>query len=61
MPADPPMPDPLHGVIDDDALTNIAELRECAQCGERGEKLRRCKQCHSVWYCGAECQKKHWF
>ena len=46
--------------INDDALRNIAALRECAQCRERGEKLRRCKECHSVWYCSAKCQKKHW-
>eukprot|EP00662_Eupelagonemidae_sp_cell21_P058058 gene58058-biopygen55841 len=60
LPADPPMRDPFIGVIDDDALRNIAETRECALCAERGEKLRRCMQCRSVWYCSAACQKGHW-
>eukprot|EP00662_Eupelagonemidae_sp_cell21_P057811 gene57811-biopygen43991 len=58
--ADPPLPDPFAGVIDDDALRNIAETRECAGCGEKGEKLRRCTGCRSVWYCSAACQKGHW-
>ena len=45
------MPDPFaDGVIDDDALRNMAKTRECAQCGEKGEKLRRCKDCGNVWY-----------
>eukprot|EP00662_Eupelagonemidae_sp_cell21_P054524 gene54524-biopygen90643 len=59
-PADPPLPDPFVGVIDDDALRNIAETRECAGCGEKGEKLRRCTQCRSAWYCSGACQKGHW-
>ncbi len=57
---DPPLPDPFLGVIDDDALRNLAELRECAQCGDMGRKLRRCKACRGVWYCCAACQKAHW-
>ena len=32
-PADPPLPDPFFGVIDDDAFRNMAALRECAHCG----------------------------
>lgn len=64
-PADPPMPDPFRGMIDDIsikkcALKNLAGVRECAQCGEKGEKLRRCKQCRSVWYCSAACARAHW-
>jgi hypothetical protein len=59
-PRDPPLPDPFVGVINDDALPNIAETRECAQCGRRGEKLHRCKECRSVWYCSTECQQAHW-
>lgn len=66
-PADPPMPDPFLGVIDDSSLgsmrrsmKNLAQARWCAGCGEKGEKLRRCKECRSVWYCSARCQKENW-
>ena len=48
------------GLIDDSALTNIAEARECACCGAKGEKLRRCTDCRAVWYCSARCQSAHW-
>ena len=48
-PHDPPLPDPFVGIcgIDDNALTNIAESRECACCGAKGEKLRQGAMCHS--------------
>ena len=33
----------------------------CATCGVQGACLRECASCKSVWYCGKECQKFHWF
>jgi len=37
---------------------------ECATCYRPHDptenKLRPCKRCHRVYYCGKECQKKHW-
>ena len=33
----------------------------CATCGEQGDTLKECTSCHSVWYCGKQCQKLHWF
>jgi len=32
----------------------------CAGCGERQKGMSRCTRCMQVWYCGRECQKKHW-
>uniref|UniRef100_A0A7S4EUR9 MYND-type domain-containing protein n=1 Tax=Chrysotila carterae TaxID=13221 RepID=A0A7S4EUR9_CHRCT len=36
----------------------------CAGCkateAATGVKLKKCRQCLSAWYCGAECQQKHW-
>jgi len=37
---------------------------ECANCYRPHDppehKLRPCKRCHRVYYCGKECQTKHW-
>ena len=33
----------------------------CATCGTQGASLRECTSCKSVWYCGKECQRLHWF
>jgi len=37
---------------------------ECASCYRPHDppehKLRPCKRCHRVYYCGRECQTKHW-
>ena len=37
---------------------------ECASCYRPHDpsenKLRPCKRCHRVYYCGRECQVKHW-
>jgi hypothetical protein len=59
-PLDPPLPDPFLGVIDDEAIKNLAELRECAHCGAKGHKLRRCARCHGAWYCDTCCQADNW-
>eukprot|EP01063_Lacrimia_lanifica_P039637 TRINITY_DN8755_c0_g1_i1.p1 TRINITY_DN8755_c0_g1~~TRINITY_DN8755_c0_g1_i1.p1 ORF type:complete len:291 (+),score=110.81 TRINITY_DN8755_c0_g1_i1:50-922(+) len=39
-----------------------ASSMQCIGCGGAvlREKSLRCTQCKSVYYCGAECQKKHW-
>ncbi len=54
------MPDPFDGVMDHEALRNLAMTRECAYCRAKSEKLRCCQACRSEWYCGAECQWQHW-
>ncbi|KAI6655192.1 hypothetical protein LOD99_2481 [Oopsacas minuta] len=33
----------------------------CATCGRQGSCLRECTSCKSLWYCGKDCQKLHWF
>ena len=34
--------------------------RACACCGASGAQVRACRACHSVAYCGRECQKRDW-
>lgn len=34
-------------------------LMQCAQC-KNAAKAHRCSACHRVYYCGVECQAKHW-
>lgn len=37
--------------------------KACAVCGAArggGTKLRVCTGCSAVWYCGPECQARHW-
>ena len=36
----------------------MAKGDACAGCGEPATK--RCARCKEVWYCGSECQRKHW-
>ena len=42
----------------------IPKPLECANCYRPHDpsehKLRPCKRCHRVYYCGRECQMKHW-
>ena len=35
------------------------ETYSCFHCESDGAKMC-CSQCHSAWYCGKACQKKHW-
>jgi TPR repeat protein len=39
---------------------NLSSL--CATCKSEngGKKLNRCVRCKAVYYCGSDCQKKHW-
>lgn len=34
----------------------------CAACGAGSSSaaLKRCSGCHTLWYCGRDCQLKHW-
>ncbi|XP_077977699.1 uncharacterized protein LOC144433265 [Glandiceps talaboti] len=32
----------------------------CAWCGEGHDDLKKCARCHSVMYCGRDCQVRHW-
>ena len=36
-------------------------LKMCENCGDRLQRLQLCQKCRRVAYCGAECQKKHWY
>jgi hypothetical protein len=42
-------------------LTPTATTPSCAQCSKTAETalLKQCLKCHSVWYCGKDCQKAH--
>ena len=33
-------------------------IQECAECGEQTN--RRCQKCKQIFYCGRECQLRHW-
>ena len=45
-------------------MDNAMRMRseECAQCAKKREDvaLKTCNRCGLVWYCGAECQRRHW-
>ena len=32
----------------------------CTYCGETATKLKKCTGCGKTWYCGKDCQTKHW-
>jgi len=32
----------------------------CGYCGKTDLKLQQCARCHFVFYCGRDCQEKHW-
>ena len=39
----------------------LSDLTICSQCGQIGSKeLLKCSQCHSIAYCGQECQREDW-
>merc|ERR1712062_429584 len=33
---------------------------KCGSCGCDSKKLMQCSGCHNVFYCDANCQRKHW-
>ena len=33
---------------------------KCSYCGESLLKMKKCARCGGTWYCGRECQVKHW-
>ena len=36
-------------------------MQDCAAgCGTWSDKLLQCSRCHMEFYCGRECQKRHW-
>ena len=36
------------------------DVHRCFECGRHGHNLPRCTQCSQAYYCGADCQRKHW-
>ena len=40
-------------------VAEAAKGKRCAVCGAGG-KLKKCSGCHTVRYCGADCQRAHW-
>ena len=36
------------------------DVHRCFECGKHGHNLPRCRQCSQAYYCGADCQRKHW-
>jgi TPR repeat protein len=47
------------GVIPSDA-TSASQCSFCSRGCESGLKLKPCSRCKVVFYCGEECQRKHW-
>jgi hypothetical protein len=53
--------------ISKEAAPSIAppiSTHKCASCGRRGSgsgvKLKPCSRCKAVFYCGVDCQRRHW-
>jgi hypothetical protein len=45
------------------AVGSDASSTQCASCGRGCEpevKLKTCSRCKSSFYCGEDCQRKHW-
>lgn len=38
----------------------LKDRDKCSCCGRNSVDLKKCSRCHSVQYCGRDCQKKHW-
>jgi len=38
----------------------LCTKEKCSYCSRNSEDLKRCSRCHSVQYCGRDCQRKHW-
>jgi hypothetical protein len=51
--------DKFAATYDMDVMSDLlAEPPKCENCGESAAK--RCSSCQTSWYCGRECQVKHW-
>ena len=44
----------------DDAEKNGTPTKSCSWCGKKSDTHKKCRNCKCVWYCGKECQNKHW-
>ena len=58
-----PIYDMANAVPSVEDLARVVEhkTQKCATCGfDVRRKLKHCTRCHVVWYCGKECQRKHW-
>ena len=42
------------------ANTTAPDRNLCHNCGTKSDKLKKCTRCGKTWYCGKECQIKHW-
>lgn len=54
-----------HGTryLDIEGKKKLVALHDCANCARTEDSFNSfpiCKQCRSVYYCGRECQNKHW-
>jgi len=47
----------LIDTLEKDAMSRCAN---CKKCHVANEKFKTCVRCKAVWYCGRDCQVKHW-
>ena len=43
-----------------DTKTLWVKTFRCFECGKSSHKMPKCRQCSQAYYCGADCQRKHW-
>ena len=43
-----------------DTKSTAEQEKKCGYCSSKPDKLKKCTGCGRTWYCGKNCQTKHW-